>query len=264
MRQRIRTRSPCARTCGRALPLVARALGERATCAIVRGEKGQWRTARQLWAASGRSCRRNCWPRRSISECPRSEAAAGPSSRCAPAIGRPREMLAVYRRRQRRPRTGSLSRRSPTGSALAARRSALASRSAIAALARLEAILEIAARVESDARDGAAAGADGRGGHAAAGGRAGQHLPVGPAEPHARRPAGARRGREANCGFPTTRASSARWCTRGEPRRVDADVAAEQREIDRRVDQQLGFQTRTLLCVPLRGAQAANCSARSR
>jgi transcriptional regulator with GAF, ATPase, and Fis domain len=39
----------------------------------------------------------------------------------------------------------------------------------------------------------------------------------------------------------------------GEPRRVDADIAAEQREIDRRVDQRLKFQTRSLLCVPLRG-----------
>jgi transcriptional regulator with GAF, ATPase, and Fis domain len=39
----------------------------------------------------------------------------------------------------------------------------------------------------------------------------------------------------------------------GQPRRVDADVADEQREIDRRVDQRLKFQTRSLLCVPLRG-----------
>ncbi|MCI0358512.1 MAG: sigma-54-dependent Fis family transcriptional regulator [Planctomycetaceae bacterium] len=39
----------------------------------------------------------------------------------------------------------------------------------------------------------------------------------------------------------------------GEPRRVDADVATEQREIDRRVDRELKFQTRSLLCVPLRG-----------
>ena len=37
----------------------------------------------------------------------------------------------------------------------------------------------------------------------------------------------------------------------GEPRRVDRESG--QQEIDRRVDQQLGFQTRTLLCVPLRG-----------
>ena len=38
----------------------------------------------------------------------------------------------------------------------------------------------------------------------------------------------------------------------GQPRRVDADIAEDQREIDRRVDQKLKFQTRTLLCVPLR------------
>jgi transcriptional regulator with GAF, ATPase, and Fis domain len=37
----------------------------------------------------------------------------------------------------------------------------------------------------------------------------------------------------------------------GEPRRVDADT--DQREIDRKVDRRLGYQTRTLLCVPLRG-----------
>ncbi len=37
----------------------------------------------------------------------------------------------------------------------------------------------------------------------------------------------------------------------GEPRRVDLDEG--QQEIDRRVDKQLGYQTRTLLCVPLRG-----------
>ncbi|MCA9267071.1 MAG: sigma 54-interacting transcriptional regulator, partial [Planctomycetales bacterium] len=39
----------------------------------------------------------------------------------------------------------------------------------------------------------------------------------------------------------------------GEPRRVDAEIQREQREIDRSVDKQLAFQTRNLLCVPLRG-----------
>ncbi|HEY2414076.1 MAG TPA: sigma-54-dependent Fis family transcriptional regulator [Pirellulaceae bacterium] len=39
----------------------------------------------------------------------------------------------------------------------------------------------------------------------------------------------------------------------GQARRVDADSAAEQREIDRRVDQRLKFETRSLLCVPLTG-----------
>jgi transcriptional regulator with GAF, ATPase, and Fis domain len=38
----------------------------------------------------------------------------------------------------------------------------------------------------------------------------------------------------------------------GEARRVDADVPIDQREIDRRVDQKLKFQTRSLVCVPLR------------
>ncbi|MDX1944370.1 MAG: sigma-54-dependent Fis family transcriptional regulator [Pirellulaceae bacterium] len=39
----------------------------------------------------------------------------------------------------------------------------------------------------------------------------------------------------------------------GQPRRVDVDIAAEQREIDRRVDQKTKFQTRSIVCVPLRG-----------
>ncbi len=38
---------------------------------------------------------------------------------------------------------------------------------------------------------------------------------------------------------------------RGEPIRVDADVAGEQAQIDRSVDRQSGFATRSLLCVPL-------------
>jgi transcriptional regulator with GAF, ATPase, and Fis domain len=38
----------------------------------------------------------------------------------------------------------------------------------------------------------------------------------------------------------------------GQPRRVDADIEQDQREVDRRVDQKLKFQTRSLLCVALR------------
>ena len=37
----------------------------------------------------------------------------------------------------------------------------------------------------------------------------------------------------------------------GLPGRVDADVADEQAQVDRRTDQRLNFRTRTLLCVPL-------------
>lgn len=37
----------------------------------------------------------------------------------------------------------------------------------------------------------------------------------------------------------------------GQPRRVDADIANEQAQIDRSVDQQLGFETESLLCVPM-------------
>ena len=39
----------------------------------------------------------------------------------------------------------------------------------------------------------------------------------------------------------------------GELRRVDADIVDDQSAIDRQVDKQLGFRTRSLLCVPLRG-----------
>lgn len=38
----------------------------------------------------------------------------------------------------------------------------------------------------------------------------------------------------------------------GQPRRIDADIADEQAEIDRTVDAAQGFQTRSLLCVPVR------------
>jgi Nif-specific regulatory protein len=39
----------------------------------------------------------------------------------------------------------------------------------------------------------------------------------------------------------------------GLPRRVDADIEQDQREVDRAVDKKLKFQTRSLICVPLRG-----------
>ncbi len=38
----------------------------------------------------------------------------------------------------------------------------------------------------------------------------------------------------------------------GRPARVDFDVTSEQEQIHRDVDQQLGFQTRTILCVPMK------------
>jgi transcriptional regulator with GAF, ATPase, and Fis domain len=41
----------------------------------------------------------------------------------------------------------------------------------------------------------------------------------------------------------------------GQPRRVDVDIDREQRDIDRRVDQRLKFQTRSLVCVPLRSSR---------
>lgn len=42
----------------------------------------------------------------------------------------------------------------------------------------------------------------------------------------------------------------------GLARRVDADIEAEQREVDRRVDKQTKFQTRSIVCVPLLGKPA--------
>ena len=47
----------------------------------------------------------------------------------------------------------------------------------------------------------------------------------------------------------------------GEPARVDEDISSEQRQIDRSVDEQLGFQTRTLLCVPMKDAQGKTIGA---
>lgn len=41
----------------------------------------------------------------------------------------------------------------------------------------------------------------------------------------------------------------------GQPRRIDADIADEQQQIHREVDQRLGFETRSLLCVPLIDSQ---------
>lgn len=38
----------------------------------------------------------------------------------------------------------------------------------------------------------------------------------------------------------------------GLPRRVDADIEQDQREVDRAVDRKLKFQTRSIICVPLR------------
>ncbi len=43
--------------------------------------------------------------------------------------------------------------------------------------------------------------------------------------------------------------------TSGEPIRVDEDISDEQQQINRDIDQQLGFQTTTLLCVPMVNSQ---------
>ena len=40
----------------------------------------------------------------------------------------------------------------------------------------------------------------------------------------------------------------------GEPARVDEDISSEQKQIDRSVDEKLGFQTRTILCVPMKNS----------
>jgi Nif-specific regulatory protein len=47
----------------------------------------------------------------------------------------------------------------------------------------------------------------------------------------------------------------------GEPARVDEDISSEQKQIDRSVDEQLGFQTRTLLCVPMKNAEGKTIGA---
>jgi Nif-specific regulatory protein len=47
----------------------------------------------------------------------------------------------------------------------------------------------------------------------------------------------------------------------GKPARVDEDITSEQKQIDRSVDQQLGFQTRTLLCVPMKNADGKTIGA---
>jgi len=47
----------------------------------------------------------------------------------------------------------------------------------------------------------------------------------------------------------------------GQGRRIDADVAAEQREIDRTSDQRLKFHTRSIVCVPLCARRGELCGA---
>ncbi len=47
----------------------------------------------------------------------------------------------------------------------------------------------------------------------------------------------------------------------GQPRRIDADIARDQAEIDRAVDAQLGFETESLLCVPLIGSEGQSIGA---
>ena len=118
-------------------------------------------------------------------------------------------------------------------------------------LRRLEAVAEIASQWNQVREIEPLLGANGRGGHAAPGGGSGQHLSLGPAEPHARRPARA--------GHPRRRIAHPRRPRRGG--RSDPQRPAPPRRcrrsnreaIDRNVDAQLHYQTRTLLCVPLRG-----------
>ena len=217
--------------------------------------------AGQLGARSGR-CRRSCWPRRSI------EDAAGRSRRLvrrpAGAARRPRgELLAAYRTWNTAvERGGTLETLAQwLAGGLAQVRSRQRDQQQIA---RLEAILEIAAQWQQTQEMDALLDADGRGRDEAARGRAGQHFPVGPART-TRSSAGRRSASKGtSCGFPTTPASSARWFRRGQPRRVDADIAAEQREIDRRVDQQAEVPDAVAALRAAARAARASCSARSR
>ena len=76
-----------------------------------------------------------------------------------------------------------------------------------------------------------------------------QHLPLGQAEQNDRRPAGAgRRGRRA-AACRTMRASSARWFKPAS--RAASAATHDDDEIDRAVDRKTGYQTETILCVPL-------------
>ena len=47
----------------------------------------------------------------------------------------------------------------------------------------------------------------------------------------------------------------------GQPARVDADISSEQQQINREVDEQLGFQTRTILCVPMMNSEGKTIGA---
>ncbi len=47
----------------------------------------------------------------------------------------------------------------------------------------------------------------------------------------------------------------------GEPQRVDLDIAAEQAQIHRDVDEKLDFETRTLICVPLKNSKGKTVGA---
>ena len=49
--------------------------------------------------------------------------------------------------------------------------------------------------------------------------------------------------------------------TSGKPARVDEDISAEQQQIHRDIDEQLGFQTRTILCVPMKDAEGKTIGA---
>jgi Nif-specific regulatory protein len=49
--------------------------------------------------------------------------------------------------------------------------------------------------------------------------------------------------------------------TTGKPARVDEDISAEQQQIHRDVDEELGFQTRTILCVPMKDSEGKTIGA---
>ena len=47
----------------------------------------------------------------------------------------------------------------------------------------------------------------------------------------------------------------------GQPQRVDSDIADEQKQINREVDEALDFETRTLLCVPMKNSEGTTIGA---
>ena len=118
---------------------------------------------------------------------------------------------------------------------------------------RLEAILEIASQWNKTSEMEPLLKQMAEAATRLAGRRSGQHLSVGSAQPHARRPAGPGRRVGGELRIPDNSGVVGQVVHTGQPRRASTHSADS--EINRQVDRQLGYQTRTLVCVPLRGSK---------